>query len=482
MAGRRGGTLAILSLVGLATGVSFAAGSRLRERFSDRYLGGGGASTQIAQAQNGRGMARAGGAGGALVIRPEKDDDHIKSVETFYEVFDHVREHYVDKLPDDRTLAQSTVRGMLTELNDPNCRFLEPAEREAWANEERGIFSGIGAAIRILPNKRDGYTEHRIVVVAPLPGSPAEKAGLKSGDVIKSIDGKYVLTSNPLVELDKISRRMDAGEATEEEVEKAIQGAEAAQKRIDSGITLVKALKKLSVGTGEKRMLAVQRAGVKEPISVQLTTASTQVAPLTTKSLPDGTTYIKIASFTDRTGKAFKDALASLPKRTGLLLDLRGNPGGARSSVREVASLLTSGGSLLLEVNGRGKRTVIASAAAAAGQSGGAARPVVVLVDKGTASHAEALAVSLRDKGVATLVGRQTFGDAMVRKMYALADGSGYTLTTGKLLGPTGTDWHLVGVAPGVALGGAATEDQIIARAVSVLRNRANIAVAPARS
>ena len=474
MAGRRGGTLAILSLAGLATGVSFAAGSHLRERFSDHYLGGG--STRLAQAQSSRSIAR--GAGGALMVRPDKDDDHVKSLDTFYEVYDLVKEHYVDKLPDERTLAQSTVRGMLTELNDPNCRFLEPAERQAWVSEEHGTFSGIGAALRIMPSKRDGYTEQRIMVVAPMPGSPAEKAGLKSGDVITSVDGKYVLTSNPLVELDKISKRIDAGEATEEEVEKAIEGAEAAQKRIAGGITIVNALKKITAGTGEKRILAVQRPGVAQPISAQVTTALTKVAPLTTKTLPGGTAYIKISAFTNRTGAAFKEALSSLPKQSGLVLDLRGNPGGSRSSIREVASLLTPGGSLLLEVNGRGKRAAIASTA----PRNQAARPVVVLVDRGTASYAEALAVALRDKGVATLVGKRTFGDALVRKMYALPDGSGYTLTTGKLLGPTGADWHLVGLAPGVALADTMTEDQVIARAVSALRSRAHIAAAPARS
>ncbi len=472
----RGGTLAFLTVVGLATGAAFAAGSHLRARYVD-YLQRR-PSMQLAQAKpDGAGFRPA---------RPQPqdrgrrgrnagqaDEVGLEPLQIFYQVYDLVKDNYVDKLPEERKMAHGAVRGMLAELNDPNSRFLEPAEREAMENEARGRFAGIGAALSVLGQKRDGYTEHKIVVVAPLPGSPAEKAGLKPGDVITHVDGKWVLGSNPAIQVNKMIKRVQSRDATEEELEKAM---EAAQERIKGGITLNAAQRKLAVGQGEKRAVTIQRSGAAGPIKLGMTTAVTEVDPVIAKTLPGGIGYIRLAAFTEKAAAEFKEELARLPKQPGLVLDLRGNPGGLLEPVKQIAGELTRGGSLLVAVGPGGKRDTLAAPAA-----GRPARPIVVLMDKGTASSAEALAAVLRDKKAGVLVGGKTFGDALVTTLYTLPDGSAYTLTTGKLLAPAGGDWQTAGLAPSVALAGGIPEAQVIAKAVSVLKDRAHVAALPKR-
>jgi carboxyl-terminal processing protease len=393
-----------------------------------------------------------------------------KQLDTFMAVHQLVKEYYVDKLPDGSKMSHGAVRAMLATLNDPNSRFLEPAERAALDSEARGRFAGIGAALAIVPQKRDGYTEYKITVVAPMPGSPAEKADLRPGDVITGVDGKWVLGSDPFLQANRVIKRYQVRDADEDEVTKAIEAAEA---RVRGGIGLGGAQKKLTMGEGEKRTLSVQRLGAKDPLKVELTTAATQVDPLVAKTLPGGVAYVKINAFTEDSGTRFKEALAGLPKQPGLLLDLRGNPGGLLDPAKSIAAQLTRGGTVAVAV-GPGKRRSTISVPA----SNGAAPPVIVLVDKGTASTAEMLAATLKDKGVGTLVGSRTFGDALAQTLYPLPDGSAFTLTTGKILSPTGTDWQRVGLAPGVAVAGGTPEEQVIAKAVSVLRDRAHVASA----
>lgn len=473
----RGGTLAFLSVVGL-TGVAWAAGSHLRERFPDNVLRR--QPLQLAQAKpDGTGMKRPGptrsaNPEGTLRVRPKLNDDTgYEPLDTFLQVYRLVQQNYVDNLPEERKLAHGAVRAMLADLNDPNSRFLEPDERVALDNEARGRFEGIGSALSVIGHKRDGYTEFKITVVAPLPGSPAQQAGVKAGDVVTKIDGKYVLGADPFVQANKILKRVQARDADEEELEKAV---EVAQARIKNSITLGAAQKKLTLGKNQKLTLTLQRPGVLAPLTLEMTTALTEVAPVTAKALPGQVAYVKLAAFTETAPAAFKAALSNLPKQGGLILDLRGNPGGLLGPVKEIASQLTRGGTLYVEVGPGNKRKGFVLPAA-----NRAARPTVVLVDPGTASSAEVLAGALRDKKIGVLVGTKTFGDALVQTLYPLPDGSAFTLTTGKLLPPGGKSWHRVGLAPDVVLASGMSEDQVLARALSVLKQRGQPALADGR-
>ena len=492
------GALGALVFVGLATGAAFAAGSHLRARFTHQMTGGPSHSTQLAQSAQSSGgaarLSRGGGYGGALVVEPAGqdggDEEGLGAAELFAEVHRHVRDNYVDKLPDANKLSHGAIRAMLAELDDPHSRFLEPEERQALAaQEQQGRYAGIGAALRLVDTKRDGYTEHHLVVAAALPGSPAQKAGLRAGDVITRVDNKYVLTSDPFLALNRVVKRIESGEATEDDVEKLRQGQESTQKKLTSGIALGEAQRRLTLGTGEKRTIAVQRPGEKEPITVELTTAATTATAPTARPLAGGgALYVHVPSLTVATAKTVADLLdQSAPAGRGVVLDLRDNPGGPLTAVRQIAGLFApsakGNGAALLTLQGvRGKRSPVLAAAPANGAP--PARPLVVLVNRGTAGEAEGLAAALRDRSGATLIGGRTFGDALVQTLYPLADGSGYTLTTGKLLGATsGASWQDAGLTPAVALGGNVAEEQVLARAVSVLKSRgAKIAeAAPAR-
>ena len=485
------GALGALVFVGLATGAAFAGGSHLRARFTHQMTGGPGGSTRLAQsAQSSGGAARMVGRGGymgngTLNAEPavgQDDEEGLGAAELFREVHRHVRDNYVDKLPDANKLSHGAIRAMLAELDDPHSRFLEPEERQALtAQEQQGRYAGIGAALRLVDTKRDGYTEHHLVVAATLPGSPAQKAGLRAGDVVARVDGKYVLTSDPFLALNRVVKRIESGEATEDDVEKLRQGQETTQKKLTSGIALGEAQRRLTLGTGEKRMIVVQRPGEKEPITVELTTGATTVpAPIARPLASGGALYIQVPALTGATAKAVGDLLAqSAPAGRGVVLDLRDNPGGPLAAMRQVAGLFApapaaakgNNAALLMLQSARGKRSPVLAAAPASGAP--APRPLVVLVNKGTAGEAEGLAAALRDRSGATLIGGRTFGDALVQTLYPLADGSGYTLTTGKLLGAaSGASWQDAGLTPAVALNGNVAEEQVLARAVSVLKSR----------
>jgi carboxyl-terminal processing protease len=293
--------------------------------------------------------------------------------------------------------------------------------------------------------------------------------------VVTHVNGRWVLGSNPMLEVDRLYKKVQNKDATEEELDKA---TEAATARIRGGISLVAAFLKLRTGSGDKLNLTVQRAGSPKPLPVSLTTAVTPVEAASSRAVtaPGGgeAGYLRLGAFSDRTGKALRDALAALPEGAPLVLDLRGNPGGTLDAAQAVDAALTQGGTFTVQVGPGGKKTNIASPISQTRKP----RPVAVLVDAGTASTAEALAASLADKGVGVVVGAsRTFGDGLMQTLYPLPDGSGFLLTTGKFVGPRGTDWNGAGLAPSVTLPAGATDDQAIAAALSALRSRNSVAL-----
>ncbi len=275
------------------------------------------------------------------------------------EVAGRVRSEYVDAVSGDQ-LDLAAVDGMVASL-DPHSAFLDAAEYEAMRVSTTGHYSGVGLEV----TEQDG----RIVVVSPIDGSPAERAGLRPGDVLLEIDGRPV----------------EAGQ-------------------------LAQAIERMRGFVGSYVQVAVTRDGEPEPLQFALERTDVQVRTVRAEALPGRYGYVRIAQFNDTTPRDFGRQLSQLQEAAplaGLVLDLRGNPGGVLESAVSVADDLLESG-IIVRAEGR---TADASFVLRA-TDGDLLRqaPVVVLVDRGSASGAEIVAGALRDHGRATLMGERTFG------------------------------------------------------------------------
>lgn len=480
--GSSGGTILFISALAVGTGAAFATGAHLRDRIPQRNTVVT-PHTQYAQAsENGK------TAFGGMSLPRRTSDDGAVGMSTFETVYQLVEQNYVDKLPEDRKLSQGAVKGMLSTLNDPSSIFLDKEQHDLVVAEGEGRFAGIGAALQIRPINREGYTEYKIIVVAPVAGSPAEKAGLKSGDVITHVDGKWVLGYDPFLKFNKLAKKIQDREndADEDEARKEL---EAAKKRAIGGITLhgaqlalrgdVSTVKKLKLDAA-KRTVTVERTGVKEPLKLTMETAGiTEVQPVSSKTLTGGVGYVRVSLLTPKAVEEFRSALTTVPTDKGLVLDLRGNSGGGLEAARGIAAAFAPGSPLGFEVGAGGKSVSLKAADAEAPAK--QVSKVAVLVDNGTARYAEMLAAALADRGIGTLVGGPTFGGASVQKLYTLADGSGFTLTTGKVISPNRVDWQGKGLVPRVKVAANATDEQVLGKALDLLAGRGQFAATPPR-
>jgi carboxyl-terminal processing protease len=459
---------------------AFAAGTRLRDSGAGQFtLKSSVGQMRLAQGGDGEAGYAFRGTPSASAGERLSEDDAPNSRRTFETIYSLVQQYYVDKLPADKQLSRGAVKGMLASLNDPNCYFLEPEQFSLIEAEQRGRYAGIGASLVVRAMPRDGYTEYKIVVAAPIPGSPAEKAGLRPGDVITHVNGRWILGYDPFLRANRMADKLerDANEAQTEEVRKEFT---AARTKAQGGIGLFAAhmilrgdtttTKRLNL-PAEKIVVTAERPGVRNSISAEMTPTVTEVPPVTARTLPDGAGYVRIPAFTSKTMEQFKTALATLPKDKGIVLDLRGNPGGLTEPAIAVEGMLSSGGVFGYELRPGGKTNPVKPVVYSS-----VAHPLVVLSDKGTASVAEALAASLTEKGAATLVGAATFGDSSLQTAYSLPDGSAFVLATGKMLGPRRADWAGVGLTPKVAIAQGVPDDQWLRRAAEALRQRPRVA------
>lgn len=395
---------------------------------------------------------------------------------TFRQVYTLLKQNYADGDPNDTVLAHGAASAMLASLQDPQSRFLEPAEFAEAKRQAQGRYDGIGAVLsvraQITPKAADDPTRdkdhldnltYQLTIVAPLPGSPAEKAGLKTGDVITDIDGHWIqtydLVSAHYKELKALQDKNDTP-ALNKFVDRL-------QKQLDTALTLNQAQAKLSSSTVKTLTLTFSRPGQAAPLTAALdTSAPTTVEAVTTKSLSGGVGQIKINLLNDDTAAAFETALNSLgtdPK--GIVLDLRDATGSDQEAAAAVAARLSNVKTLGERITKGRKVAPIAVVPASA-----VTCPVTVLVNGGTANAAELLASALQSGG-AKLIGSPTFGDDRDVRTIALRDGSGFTLTVGKLLTASGASFGS-GVKPDITVPDAPGMDSPLSRAVWELSGR----------
>ena len=327
----------------------------------------------------------------------------LAEIKRFVDVFNAVREGYVEPVGDD-ALMQSAIKGLLLDL-DPHSVYFDKDDAEAFDEETSGAYDGIGVEVQPQP---DGS----ILVIAPIDETPAARAGLRSGDSIVAVDGK------PL----------QPGENNE------------APLRGKAGTTVV---------------LTVIREGAPEPLKLGIVRETIRVQSVRSKLLEPGYGYIRIAAFQADTASEFARKLVALQKQAGkpglrgLVLDLRSNPGGLLVSAVQIADdLLQKGG--IVSTRGRIALSDTQFSATPGDRLDGA--PVVLVVDAGTASAAEVLAGALHDNKRARIVGSRTFGKGSVQTLLPLDNGDSIKLTTARYYTPSGKSIQALGIVPDVVL------------------------------
>jgi len=339
--------------------------------------------------------------------------DIPEGLEPVWETFAAIAREYVERENiDPEALARGAIRGMLDALDDPYTAYVTPTGFERQLESFQGDFEGIGAQI---DNTPDGQ---RIIVVAPIPDTPAERAGIKSGDIIIAVDG----------------------EDTE-------------------GWSVIDAVNRIRGKGGTPVDLTIQRLGELDPIVVTIVRGTIPTASVFRRDLHDGDdnpadppySVIRITQFTERTPEELRDVIEDVKEAgsEGIILDVRSNPGGLLDSTVDVAAEFLSGGLVTYEINGRGVRRDWPA------HTKGTALdiPLVVLVDQFSASGSEVLAAALQDRGRAAIIGEQTFGKGSVNILRELReDEGGIYLTIGRWYTPNGGLIEGDGVIPDVTV------------------------------
>ena len=313
------------------------------------------------------------------------------------QAWDLLQKNYVDKAKlDPVKMAQGAIRGMVAAVDDPYTEYFSPQSFESTMIDLTGLYQGIGAYI--------GKKDDQIVIMAPMPGSPAEEAGLKSGDMILKIDGQS-------------TAQMNTTEASQ----------------------------KIRGPAGSDVLLLVYRQGDKEPFELKLTRREIKIDSVKFE-MRGQIAYIRIQQFIVPTTQDFRAALVEAYKQgaKGIILDLRDNPGGLLSEAVDVTSQFLTRGIAVKIVDKDGMETVQKV------KPGGIAKdlPVIVLVNGGSASSSEIVAGALQDNGRAKLAGQKTFGKASVQNFVKLDDGSAIKVTISHYYTPNGTLISGTGLTP----------------------------------
>ena len=328
--------------------------------------------------------------GGWLLQRGVASDGNVyQQARLFDDVLGHVNTYFVDSIGE-TDLYQKATRGMLEQLMDPYSVLLTGDDYKALTEQTSGNYAGLGIQIDV----RDGW----ITVVAPLPETPAERAGITTGDQIIEVDGK----------------------STE-------------------GWKNDQAVKALRGQAGSKIVITVRRGGIPEPIKYRLTRAQIHM-----KSVPAGTMfeggvgYISLNPVSETSAEELRQEIAGMKTRgmKSLILDLRGNPGGLLDQGVKVADLFLDNRQEIVSTRGRARGSTKEFFDEA--RQAWPDLPIVVLVNDGTASAAEIIAGALQDHDRAVVVGAPTFGKGLVQTLFPLGEGVALKLTTARWFTPSG--------------------------------------------
>ncbi|WP_442602659.1 S41 family peptidase [Paenibacillus sp. KN14-4R] len=312
-----------------------------------------------------------------------------------------IEEQFYTKVDHDK-LVDGAINGMLGSLEDPYSVYMDAQEAKKFEESISSSFQGVGAEVT--------QEEGKVVVVAPIKGSPAEKAGIHANDVILSVNGEKL-----------------------------------------DGLTLNQAVMKIRGAKGTQAKIEVMRAGVNTPILFTIVRDNIDVETVEAMMLDQGIGRIDIHQFSSNTAKRFLDELSKLEKKgmKGLIIDVRNNPGGLVNVVTEILNPFLEKDKTILQVETRD-----GSKEATLSKGPGKSYPVTVLMNKGSASASEILAAALQENIHAKLVGETSFGKGTVQMTFGkeLGDGSNMKMTVFKWLTPNGNWIHKKGITPDIAV------------------------------
>ena len=334
----------------------------------------------------------------------------------FTSVLNLVRKNYVESV-DEGALIEGAVRGMLQTL-DPHSSYLAPDVYKEMQVDTRGEFAGLGIEIA---KRRDGFIE----VISPIEGTPAQRAGVRARDMIVGI----CPTKKP------------------EEWTEPCRGTE--------GMTLVEAVKLMRGRKGTKITITIDRDGFETPQPYTIIRDIVKIVSVDHELLDDGYGYVRLRAFQERTGRDLRESLAALREElgggdlTGLVLDLRDNPGGLLDQAVEVADVWLSEG-LVVYTKGRVESQRHEFSSHPEETEDG--YPMVILVNAGTASASEIVAGALQDHDRALVLGTRSFGKGSVQTIIPLEDGSGLRLTTALYYTPGDRSIQEVGIEPDIVV------------------------------
>ncbi len=338
----------------------------------------------------------------APMLQAAPETDTNKKLDAFMDVFERVRTDYVDKV-DDTKLIEGAINGMLASL-DPHSSYMNAHDFQNMKQTTDGEYGGVGLTV--------STEEGAVKVVAPTDDTPAARAGIKAGDFITRLDGELLY-----------------------------------------GTTLTEAVDKMRGAPGTTVKLTVIREGAPKPLEFTLKREIIQIKPVKWEVKGD-VGIIRIASFSKQTGAATRAAIVGVekqlgPKLAGFIVDLRSNPGGLLDQSIEVSDAFLDHGEIVSQ-RGRTKNDIERYYAKGGDLTGG--KPVVVLIDEGSASAAEIVAGALQDQKRALVIGQRSFGKGSVQTLIPLSTDTALRLTTARYYTPSGRSVQENGIEPDIAV------------------------------
>ena len=327
----------------------------------------------------------------------------LNELRTFTDVFARIKNDYVEQV-DDKTLLENAIRGMLTGL-DPHSAFLNEDEFRELQIGTSGEFGGLGIEV--------GMENGFVKVISPIDDTPAQRAGVKAGDLIIRLDDRPV-----------------------------------------KGLTLSEAVKIMRGKKGTRIVLTIVREGVDRPVKIPITRAVIRVKSVKARMLEPGFGYVRISNFQSKTTHIMVEAVDKLRSNNkgelkGLILDLRNNPGGVLTGAVGVSDAFLDEG-LIVYTEGRHDDSLLRYSATKGDILDGA--PLVVLVNEGSASASEIVAGALQDHERGIILGTQTFGKGSVQTILPLKEKAALKLTTARYYTPSGRSIQAEGIAPDIEL------------------------------